>query len=751
MAKNAAVGLKRRMLLVVGVLLLLGFSTLIVRLGVIQFVDGEKYKQKAAEQQVQDVQISAKRGTIYDRNGVILAQSATVWNVYISPVDISRTDGGKEAGIIAKGLSEILEVDEEGILEKTKNTKSYYQVIKKKIDKTVADQVRQFALDNDISCIHLEEDTKRYYPYGNLASTVLGFVGTDNQGLYGVEAYYDDELKGTAGRTVSAKNAWGLDMSFRYEKSYDPIDGNDIYLTIDQVIQHYLEKYLEAAVEEHNVEGRGVGIVFDVNTGDILAMSTKPDFDCNDPFTIYNEDWAALLESLSGDDYKAKLSELRNLQWRNKAISDPYEPGSVFKIITTSSALEVGTSSLTDHFNCTGSLNIAGTTIHCWKSGGHGNQDFAHALMNSCNPALMTIGTALGAENFFNYFTAYGMTEKTGITLPGEAAPVSGVTYHPLSDLGPVQLAVSSFGQTFRVSPIQMVTGISAAINGGSLLQPNIVSKVTDSDGNILSVTDTVVKRQVISADTSAEIATILERAVNESSGSKNAYVAGYRVGGKSGTSEKIDEKNEQGQIDKRIASYFAFAPADDPQVAVLIILDEPNSYSSYGSVLAAPVASSVLAEVLPYLGVEPQYTEEELENLAMAAPSVVDMSVTSAKNLLSGTYNLKYRVQGDGDTVVKQVPGAGTSISKNSTVILYTQVDDGTLEKETTKVPNLVGYTASEVNQIAANAGLNLIIAGSGTDLQDMKSVKQDIAVGEEVLKGTVVTVDFISIENAE
>ena len=579
--------IRRRILIFVSLIVLVGFGSVICSLFNLQIIDYEEYKVRAANQQLKDVVIPANRGIIYDANMKVLAQSATVWTVAVDPSNIEEED--REP--IAEGLSEILEVDKQSILDKLAKTDTAYQSIKLKVEKPVADAVRQFALEgNDgdgYGGISLTQDSKRYYPYGNFLATVIGFTGTDNTGLYGLEAYYDDVLGGTPGRQVSAQTAAGGDMGYDYDSFYAPQDGDSLVLTIDEVIQHYAEKELDRAVQDYNAIERGVVIVMDVDTGGILAMATKGDFDPNDPFTIYDETKRAEVEAVvddpntEEDEHAAAVLAAQYAQWRNKAVSDLYEPGSVFKLVTASAALDSGSSSLSDSFVCTGSINVSGTIMHCANLSGHGAEDFSLALSNSCNPAFIQIGTKMGAETFFSYFNAFGLTKTTGIDLPGEAQS----QYYDAEGLGPVQLASCSFGQSNKITPIQMITAVATIANGGNLVQPHLVSKILDADGNLVEDLEPETKRQVISEETSREILDIMQ----DTKTVGRAYVQGYRVGGKSGTSQKLDSDDP----DARIASFVGVAPCDDPEIAVLVIIDEPqNSVDGqfYGGYLAAPV-----------------------------------------------------------------------------------------------------------------------------------------------------------------
>ena len=747
MSKAPSAKMRVRMIGVVVGMTVLGFLVLIIRLFQLQVIDGQMYQQRALGQQLRTTTIAAARGTIYDANGLPLATSATVWNVFLSPADLVES----QLDSIAQGLSEILDVEEQTILDAAEKTSSYYEVIKRKIEQDVHDEVVAFIQDNGIKGVYMEEDTKRYYPYGDLASTVLGFTNSDGDGAYGLESYYDNLLSGTDGQVVSLKDAWGGDMTQHYQEMYSAQDGYNITLTIDETIQHYLEKHLEAAVVEQGVKERAVGIVMDVNTGAILAMATENDFDPNEPTVVTDPDAIAELESYEDKDseeYLNALSQAQYDQWRNKAISDPYEPGSVFKLITAAAALETNAVSLTDTFYCPGYHIVAGVRIGCWYDQGHGTQDMAAAVRHSCNPAFMMIGERLGAERFYEYFEAFGLTEPTGIDIPGEAIPNPSL-YHSLESLksnNGIQLASSSFGQTFKVTPLQLITAVSATINGGYLMKPYVVAQVTDQDGNIVSTTEPTVVRQVISEETSAIIRDMGEQVVaNKVDGSgKNAYVPGYRIGGKTGTSEKLDEK-EDGVVTKRISSFLGFAPANDPQIAVLVMLDDPQLLNVYGSIVAAPVVANIMSDVLPYLGIEPQYTEEELANMDVAVENYVGQVSQDALATLVRS-GLQGEVVGDSGTIVKQIPAYGQTIPKNGTVILYT--DKAAEETVTTTMPNLIGLNAQQVNQTLTNARLNLSVGSGDISTGTAIAVKQSIGEGETVEIGTVITVDFISTD---
>ena len=711
-----------------------------VRLTYIMVVKGDFYQSKASEQQLYDSLITAPRGDIYDRNKRLLATSAPAWTIYLTPNGINKMSDAQKAEevrvAIATGLSEILELEYDDIYEKSKKN-NYYVTLKKKVDKETSDKVREFISSNDklklTQYIGIDETTKRYYPNDSLASTVIGFVGDDNQGLAGIERYYENKLTGIAGRVVAAKNAAGTDMPFTYQQVEEAVQGNSLVLTIDSYIQYVCEKYLDEAIDEYLVAERGAIVVMDVNTGAILGNAVSGDFDPNSPFTLSDID-NAKIAALSSDEEKSKLrTELLNRQWRNKAVSDTYEPGSVFKIFTAATALEENLINKNNSFTCNYSINVAGQTYHCWKAGGHGVQNLSQSIANSCNPAFIMIGQLIGANTFSKYFNAFGLNTKTGIDLPGEAYP----TYHKEEKMGITELSSSSFGQTFNITPIQTLTIAAAAVNGGYIVQPHVVSEILDANGKVAEVVSTDYKRQVISNSTSSTMRELLEFVINN--GAKNGIVAGYRVGGKTGTSQKLSKILATGDRSLYIGSYVGIAPIDDPQIAVLVMLDEPKGERYYGGAICAPVGAQVMTEILPHLGYEPHYTEEQLKKLAVNVPKVVGDDITTAKGKIT-TAKLTYRVVGSGTTVTRQLPEEGKRVYNGGTVILYT---DGS-ESETSVVPNLVSLTATEANTAAVKAGLNIEFSGNTTS-SGLKAYKQSIAEGTTVPSGTIVTVYFI------
>lgn len=706
----------------------------------IMIVNGEEYQAKASQQQLYDSLITAPRGNIYDSSMNLLATSSPAWTIYLTPNGINKENDAKKAEnirtVIAKGLSEILEMEYDDIYALTqKNT--YYVIVKKKVEQNTVDEIRQFILDNDeleiANYIGIDESTKRYYPNDTLASTVLGFVGDDNQGLAGLESYYDNELTGIAGRVVSAKNAKGTDMRFTYENVVEAQQGNSLVLTLDSYVQYVCEKYLDIAVEQEQIKERGAVVAMNVNTGAILGMAVSGDFNPNSPFTLSAEDQATVDAITDEEEKSAKRSELLNRQWRNKAVSDTYEPGSVFKIFTAAVALEEGFVTQNSTFTCNHTYIVAGNPYHCHDNkGGHGTQTLQQAMSNSCNPAFIQIGQLIGANTFSKYFKAFGLTKKTGIDLPGEASSY----YHSEENMGPTELASSSFGQTFKITPIQMIGLAATAVNGGYSVKPHLVDKIIDSDNNVVESFSSKGRQQVISQTTSATMRTMLEYVVQN--GAKNGIVSGYRVGGKTGTSQKVAEIEATGNSHLYIGSYVGVAPIDDPEIAVFVMLDEPTGANYYGGVISAPVGSKVMADILPYLGYEPQYTDEELAKISISVPDVVDEEIAAAKAKINNI-GLSYKVIGAGEKVVSQLPQAGSSVYNNGTVILYTEQS----ESQTVTVPSLVGLTVSEVNNVAAASGINVEFSGSVTS-STVKSYNQDTQPGETVPIGQIVTVYF-------
>lgn len=739
MTKIPTLSMRKRMFVCVMAIVIAGFGTIGGRLAYLMLAKGGYYKGIANAQQTSSVAIEAKRGNIYDCNMNILATSASVWTVYIIP---SKITNSKTAGIIADGLSSLLGVERETVYAKTQKNTSYEKV-KTKVEEPQAVKIREFISENKLgSIVGLDEGTKRYYPNGNLASTVLGFVGDDNQGLAGIEAYYNEKLTGIPGTVVSLINARGGNMPYSYETTTKAQDGYSLITTIDSRIQYYAEKYLEQAVIENGCTNRGCCIIMDVDNGDIYGMATKPDYNPNEPFKIYDENILNAINLITDEKEKSKaISNAQQAQWRNKAINDVYEPGSVFKIVTGSSALEENAVTPEYEYVCTGSITISGTKYKCAKTSGHGHQKLINMFGNSCNPAFISIGQKLGVSKFVEYFKSFGLTAKTGIDLPGEAEPI----YYSESTMGPVELASESFGQTFKVSAIQLITAVCAAANGGYLVQPHIVKQIQNSDGSVVENIGRTVKRQVVSEETSKFIREACEFVVT-TGGGKNAYVSGYSIAGKTGTAEKVDNRNESGGK-LYVSSFCGFAPADDPKIAVIVVLDEPHGANYYGGLIAAPVVGSIFSDVLPYLGVEPVYSAEELSQIRVSVENVVGKAVSSAQAAILAK-GLKYSVVGNGSEVISQVPEAGTTVTVGGTVLLYTE--EGAADENTT-VPDFSNMTVSQANTAAAKAGLNIIYKGSSLKTSGSVAYEQSITAGSTVQRETVVTVKFKSVDITE
>lgn len=715
----------------------------------ISVLKSEYYRSKANGQQLDSFTINANRGTIYDSTGKILAQSSTVWDVIINPGSIREFDKDKME-LICKKVAEICGVNYDELLKTCETSDLRYIKVKTKVGKDIYDEITALRIDNELArySVYTEENTKRDYPNETLAASVIGFTNYDGDGVYGVEAYYDDYLKGVDGKIVTARDANGKAMPYAYETRYAAQNGNSVYLTLNSVLQYSLEKNLELAMTQHNVQNRACGIIMDANTGAILAMATAPTFDLNNPATLseyYENKLAEYEEKLKEDEtntekqIEEKLEEKQNVyreqQWNNKTISELYIPGSVFKVVTAASALEEELlTPETVVATCVGATYVADTKIKCWSAAGHGTMDLQGALIKSCNPSFIAIGQLLGAKNFTDYFEAFGLTEKTGIDLPGENSPL----YVPFSRMGPVELASSAFGQTNKITPLQMITAYAAVVNGGYLVTPHVVDKIVDSTGNVIKTNETDVKRQVISEETSATMRVLLENVVKNNGGS-NAYIEGYRIGGKSGTSEKLDEY-PTGSM-RYVGSMCCFTPADKPEIVMLVMVDEPFNGHIYGSAVAAPVISAVFSECLENVGIYAQYTAEELENQDTTVPYVLGMRGLAAVTKLN-QYGLNYEFVGDENgTITNTTPGAGQSIPKGGTVMIY--MDEA--EKKTALVPNVIGMTVDQANNAIASAGLNISLSGGAVENENAKAVSQSIEGGTQAYRGAVIEVKFI------
>ena len=744
----------RRTLFLLSVCGIAAFIVLAAKLYDIQIVHHDEYEAAAIAQQVRETTVSAARGTLYDRNGRILAISAGVDTIYISPAEIER--GHEDAEAIAKGLSEILGVDYETILKRAQNTKSWYEVVARKVEPEVSEKVREFKAEGGYSGIKIEADTKRYYPNGSLASHVIGFVGLENKGLGGVEARYDSLLSGKNGYVMRSTTAAGTDMLYSsYEDYVDAEDGQSLSLTIDSTIQYYIEKHLAQAVADYDIQNGAAAICMEVDTGAILSMASLGNFDLNDYQTISAETEAEIRAAAQSDEeYNELYSLAQQLQWRNKAISDTYEPGSTFKIITLAMALEEGVVSKNSSFYCGGSMNVLGrgSPLKCWKYGGHGSQSLTQAVQHSCNVAFVNIGQLVGEEKFYEYAEGFGfidrtqdtsqqLTAKTGIDLGGESGSIwwsEDVFCNP-ENLS--QLAAASFGQTFNITPIQLITAVSACVNGGRLMKPYLVQGVEDSEGNIVSQTEPELVRQVISEETSATVRKILEQVVGDQKEGTghNAYVAGYRIGGKTGTSTKTTEEIAGNK--EYIVSFIGFAPADDPEIAILVLLDDPSSESGIyisGGQMAAPVVGKMMADILPYLGYEPEYTDAELENIDRPVPEVAGMSLAEAQRALTES-GFKSRIIGEGDTVTDQLPRSGVVIASGSEVLLYAGQSPAPTQET---MPDVRGLSYAEAVERLGDIGVYLSSGNSSTDAANLIVSGQSIAPGTAVEHGTVVDV---------
>ena len=741
---------------------ILSFCAVAVMLVKLMLIDHDKYEEKAIRNQTRSTSVTASRGTIYDRNMNVLAASSSVENIFLDPLELQQYE--VDVNALAENLSRILDVDADWVKEQAADTQYRYKMIKRRQSQEVCDQVRAYISENKIIGVHLEPDSMRYYPYGTLAAQLLGFTNTENVGSEGLESYYNNYLEGTAGAVITTKGNNETEMLYSYEKYYQATDGDNVVLTIDTTVQYYLEKQLQDAIDRYDVKNGAFGIVMDVNSGDILAMSTLGSYDPNRYLDIYDterdEEVTKLYEeavrlpegseerTAAFEAYNNAVAAARLKQWRNRCVSDGYEPGSTFKIITLASALDCGAVTLNDHFYCGGSEKFEGRsqTLSCWRLAGHGSETTAEALQNSCNIAFAHIGLKTGGETLYDYCRAFGLMERTGVDLPGEASGL----FHSKERLannatyGTSYLISTSFGQTVKPTPIQLVRAISAVVNGGYLLEPHVVSEVLDSEGNVIQKNSRTVVRQVISEETSKTMCQLIESVVTEGT-AKNAQVVGYRIGGKTGTAEKTDQKDENGQQTRdKIVSFVGIAPMDDPKYVVLVALDTPSSSSGYyisGGQMGAPTVAAIFEDILPYLGVEGEYSDEDMSRVAVRMPNVTGLTESEAAKRLKENY-LDYRIIGDGDKIVSQIPAHGRELPGNSTVLLYT---DDSMPTDQVTVPNLVGLTVAQANQELANAGLYMQAKGVDSTASYVIATQQDIDPGVQVARGTMIVVTFI------
>lgn len=747
------------MMICLGILSFCAVAGMLVKL---MLIDHNKYEEKAIRNQTRTTSVTASRGTVYDRNMNVLAASSSVENIFLDPLELEQNKVDVDA--LSNALARILDLDASWIKEQAADVKYRYKMLKRRQTQEICDQVREYISANKIIGVHLEPDSMRYYPYGTLAAQLLGFTNTENVGSEGLESYYNSYLEGTAGAVITTKGNNETEMLYSYEKYYQASDGDSVVLTIDTTVQYYLEKQLQDAVDRYDVKNGAFGIVFDVNSGDIVAMSTLGSYDPNQYLEIYdtekNDELTQLYEEAAKlpegsaertaafEAYNNAVAAARLKQWRNRCVSDGYEPGSTFKIITLASALDSGAVTLNDHFYCGGSEKFEGRsqTLSCWRLAGHGAETTAEALQNSCNIAFAHIGLQMGGDTMYDYCRAFGLMEKTGIDLPGESSGLfhSRERLADNANYGTSYLISTSFGQTVKPTPIQLVRAIAAVVNGGYLLEPHVVSEVVDSDGNVVQKNSRTVVRQVISEETSKTMCQLIESVVTEGT-AKNAQVVGYRIGGKTGTAEKTDQRDENGNLTRdKIVSFVGIAPMDDPKYVVLVALDTPSSSSGYyisGGQMGAPTVAAIFEDILPYLGVEGEYSAEDMSRVAVRMPNVVGLTEAEANKRLEENY-LNYRIIGDGDKIVSQIPAHGRELPGNSTVLLYT---DDSMPTDQVTVPDLSGLTVAQANQALADCGLYMQAKGVDSSASYVIAAQQDIDPGVQVARGTMIVVTFI------
>jgi len=733
------------------------FIILAVRLYQVQIADRAYYETRTLSGQLRETTIEASRGTIYDTNGNILAMSGPTENVFISPREIDLEE--QDARFIAEGLSYILGVDFSVVLDKTGRVSSQYQVIKHKVEAGEAELVREFISEHSLKGVYLEPASMRYYPNDSLASQILGFVGTDNRGLDGIEQRLDSQLTGVSGRVIRLTNAKGNDLMLAgFGDYFDARNGNNITLTVDTSIQYYIEKHLAQAIEDYDVRGGGMCIAMNPKTGEILAIANYPTFDPNDFLKLSDSVMNELSKIDDEEEFAEAYRKAQFDQWRNRALADSYEPGSVFKILTLAMVLEENKATPDMIFYCDGSIDVElygdVSTRNCWRRWGHGEQTLSSAIHNSCNVACINMGLRVGSRGFYKYIDAFGLFDRTGLDNPAEGRSLWWDESVFFDNRNHTQLASASFGQTFRVTPIQMITAAAATVNGGYLMQPYMVKQITDSEGNIIEAREPTVLRQVISNDTSASIRTILEDVVNIGTG-KNAHVRGYRIGGKTGTSENIEQlalrEEDDNSAKDYIASFIGFAPADDPEIMILLLLDNPSHDTGIyisGGTMAAPVVGKMLADILPMsLGIMPQYTAEDFEDINLHVPRVIGRSLEDAITLLAAQ-GFEHRIIGDGEMATGQLPAPNAYVASGSEVLIYA---DDEVPRNQVSVPYLSGLSYAQAKE--ALEGRGLFIRTSGAPKSDDKALVsiQSITMGREVLYGSIVEVTLIDAEAAE
>ena len=783
--RRAKITIQRRTLYLLILFGVVAFGALFVKVYDLTVNRHEEMQERAADQQTRSTTISASRGTIYDRNGKILAISSSADTVFLDPKAIQRRadeldkqreeklrEGLKEGEslpfsgeeykeLIAETLAELLDLDEDWIYSRMERTWSQYEVMAQKVEQDVGDAVRAFISTNAtgrrIQGIYLETDTKRTYPQETLAAHVIGFLDGDDRGAYGLEAIYNEELEGTTGLTVTAKDANGKELMFQYEQYYDAENGYSLGLTIDSTMQSYLERGLQEMIDRYDAKNGAAGIIMDVNSGAIRAIASSPTYDLNDHRALYDTLLQAQLSEViptseSGEKipfdmmteeqrnaYNKMLGSLQLKQWRNKAVNDTYEPGSTYKILTLSAALEENKVNLNSTFDCKGWVQVSDWTIHCSRTAGHGLQTLAQATANSCNPAFISIGMAVGTSTYYQYMENFGLFDPTGVDLQGEAVGVA----KSAKNFTTLDLATYSFGQNFTVTPLQIIAAQAACINGGYLYTPYVVEKVMDEDGNVISQHDATPVRQVVSEETSAVVRQILEYVVADGTG-RNGQVAGYRIGGKTGTADKANTKTDKNPKGDVIVSFLCFAPADDPEIIMLLTLDTPSrntgTYVSGGN-MVAPTASSLMADILPYLGYAPQYTDEDLSSIDTTVPHLIGLTEAEAAAKLAEYGFASYRTVGSGDKVTDQTPLGGAVVPASAEIILYMGAEKSS---ELCTVPNVIGMTASQVNKALTNAGLIMKTTGVSGSAGNIKAISQSVVAGTQVPAGTVITVQM-------